>query len=73
MTVSLVLDTVKEKLGIHTDAELCHALDISPPVLSKLRSGTVIMGPAYLIRLHEASDIGTLELKKLLASRRSRT
>ena len=68
MTVEKLIDTVKQTLKIHTDAELCKVLGITPPVLSKMRAGAVGVGPAYLVRMHEATGMTTTEMKKLIAA-----
>lgn len=68
MTTQRMLTVVKEKLGARTDVDLCNATGITPQQLSKLRAGTLGFGPAHLIRLHEATNINTLELKRLLES-----
>lgn len=70
MTAELMIEHVKRKLNAPTDAHLAKVLGISPQVLSKLRAGTVGMGPAYLVRIHEATGMRILDLKTLLNNRR---
>lgn len=63
MSTADMLDKVKERLGLRTDAGLCRVLEVGPPIVSKLRSGALPMGPMMWLRLHEATGMRTLELK----------
>jgi hypothetical protein len=62
-----LLDAVKETLSLKTDAGLARRLDVSPPVISLLRSGKRPIGPSMLIRMHEASDMPISQLRALMA------
>lgn len=67
MTIEHLLYAAKKKLGTSSDVALCEATGITPQQLSKLRAGTLPVGPTHLIKLHEAMGVGTKELKALLA------
>lgn len=67
MTVEHLIFAMKKKLGVKMDYELCAATGITPPQLSKLRAGTLPVGATHLIKLHEATGVGTKDLKALLA------
>lgn len=67
MTVAKMLQIVKDRRGIKTDVSLCHQTGISQAQLSKMRSGALPVGPAALVKLHELTGMGTLELKLWIA------
>ena len=62
-----MLDAVIKKMRLKNDAALCRELEISPPVLSKIRSNVIPLGPVQLLRLHEYTGIPTRELKAMAA------
>lgn len=59
------LDYVRHMAGVDTDAALSHLLEISPAALSKLRNEKRPVGPAIIVRIHEATDIPIRDLKHL--------
>ncbi len=67
-----LLDTLAERLGAKNDAALSRALEVAPPVLSKIRHGRLPVGATILLRMHEASAIPIRELRDLMGDRRSR-
>ncbi len=60
-----LLDAVTAKLGLKNDAALSRALDVAPPVISKIRHGRLPVGATLLIRMHEVTDIAIRELKAI--------
>ncbi|MGK5020716.1 hypothetical protein [Janthinobacterium sp. LB2P10] len=60
-----LLNAVMAKLGLKTDAALSRALEVAPPVISKIRHGRLDIGATMLIRAHEVSDIAIRELKAI--------
>jgi hypothetical protein len=60
-----LLDTLKRKMKLRTDAELCDALDVHAPVISKIRHGKLAIGATILLKMHEKSEISIQELKEL--------
>ncbi len=67
-----LLDTLAERLGAKNDAALSRALEVAPPVLSKIRHGRLPVGATILLRMHEASGIAIRELRDLMGDRRNR-
>lgn len=63
--INLFLDKLIEDRGMNSDADLCRALGIFPPVLSKTRSGVLKIGANMILRMHERLDI---PVKKIRAS-----
>lgn len=62
-TVAALLDYLLSSLGLKNDAALSRALDVAPPVISKLRSGKLPLGPAIIISMHEVSEMPIADIK----------
>ncbi|CAN5223078.1 hypothetical protein BH11PSE11_BH11PSE11_24400 [soil metagenome] len=67
-----LLDTLREKLGLRNDAGLSRALEVEPPLISKIRHRKQPVGASMLIRMHEVSNLSIGELRKLMGDRRER-
>ncbi len=63
-----VLDAIIDKLQLKNDAALSRALEVAPPVISKIRHQTLPIGATILIRMHEISDFSIRELRALMAA-----
>lgn len=63
-----VLDAIIDKLQLKNDAALSRALEVAPPVISKIRHNTLPIGATILIRMHEISDFSIRELRELMAA-----
>ena len=63
-----VLDAIIAKLQLKNDAALSRALEVAPPVISKIRHNTLPIGATILIRMHEISDFSIRELRELMAA-----
>lgn len=61
-----VLDAIIEKLSLKNDAALSRALEVAPPVISKIRHRTLPIGATILLRMHEVSEFSIRELKSLM-------
>jgi hypothetical protein len=66
-----VLDAIMEKLQLKNDAALSRALEVAPPVISKIRHRTLPIGATILLRMHEVSDFSIRELRTLMTPRSS--
>lgn len=62
-----VLDAIIEKLQLKNDAALSRALEVAPPVISKIRHNTLPIGATILLRMHEISDFSIRELRDLMS------
>jgi plasmid maintenance system antidote protein VapI len=60
-----LLDTLIERMHLKNDAELCRALEVQPPIISKIRHRKLNVGATILLRMHEKSNIPIRELKEL--------
>ncbi len=63
-----VLDAIIDKLQLKNDAALSRALEVAPPVISKIRHQTLPIGATILIRMHEISDFSIRELREMMAA-----
>jgi plasmid maintenance system antidote protein VapI len=63
---NMLLDTLINKLKLKNDAALSRALEVDPPVISKIRHRRRRVGPALLIRMHEISNLSIKELRRLM-------
>lgn len=67
-----LLDTLIERLNLKNDAALSRALEVAPPVISKIRHARLPVGASMLIRMHEESGLSIRELRDLMGDRRGR-
>jgi plasmid maintenance system antidote protein VapI len=67
-----LLDSLIEKLGLKNDAALSRALEVAPPVISKIRHRRLPVGASMLIRMHEVSSLSVRELRDLMGDRRTK-
>ncbi len=62
-----LLDAIIEKLQLKNDAALSRALEVAPPVISKIRHYTLPIGATILLRMHEISDMSIREMRELMS------
>ena len=67
-----LLDSLIEKLHLKNDAALSRALEVAPPVISKIRHRRLPVGASLLIRMHEVSNLTIRELRVLMGARREK-
>jgi plasmid maintenance system antidote protein VapI len=67
-----LLDALLEKLHLKNDAALARALEVAPPIISKVRHRRLPVGASLLIRMHEVSDLSVSQLRELLGDRRQK-
>lgn len=67
-----LLDSLIEKLHLKNDAALSRALEVAPPVISKIRHRRLPVGASLLIRMHEVSDLTIRDLRILMGDRREK-
>lgn len=63
------LNILLERNFLKNDAELCRALMIYPPVISKIRHRRHGVSADLLIRMHEAFNMPISELRELMEHR----
>jgi hypothetical protein len=67
-----LLDSLIQKLSLKNDAALSRALEVAPPVISKIRHRRLPVGASLLIRMHEVSDLSIQDLRALMGDRRDK-
>jgi hypothetical protein len=67
-----LLDALIEQLGLKNDAALARALEVAPPMISKIRHRALPVGGAMLIRMHEISDLSIADLRLLMGDQRKK-
>jgi len=67
-----LLDAMLQRLQLKNDAALSRALEVAPPVISKIRHRRLPVGASMLIRMHEVSKFSVAELRDLLGDRRQK-
>ena len=60
------------KLSLKNDAAISRALEVSPPVISKIRHRRLPVTASLLIRMHEVSALSIAELRQLMGDRRGK-
>ena len=64
----VLLDFIKWRGNYKTDAALARALKVAAPVISKIRHGTLSVGAAIVLRIHELEKMPVADIRKLLAT-----
>ena len=67
-----LLNSLIQKLAIKNDAALSRALEVAPPVISKIRHRRLPVGASLLIRMHEVANLSIAELRALMGDRRTK-
>lgn len=67
-----LLDTLLGNLNLKNDAALSRALEVSPPIISKIRHHKLPVGASMLIRMHEVSEMSIRDLRYLMGDRRNK-
>jgi hypothetical protein len=67
-----LLASIIGKLNLKNDAALSRALEVAPPVISKIRHRRLPVGASLLIRMHEVTDLSIAELRSLMGDRRTK-
>jgi hypothetical protein len=61
-----LLNFIISRLGLKNDAQLADALELRAPTISKIRNRKLAISPAFLIRVHDVTDISVFELRRLI-------
>ncbi|AIY41272.1 hypothetical protein LT85_2114 [Collimonas arenae] len=67
-----LLDSLIEKLHLKNDAALARALEVAPPVVSKIRHHHMPVGASLLVRMQETSHLTVRELRALMGDHRAK-
>jgi len=61
-----LLDLAADILKCKNDAALCRALEVAPPVASKIRHARLPVGASMVIKLHLATGMAVREIKTFI-------
>ena len=64
---SKLISEVINVTGLKNDAALSRAVEVAPPVISKIRTGRLKLGANMLVRLHLLSGISVERMKIVIA------
>ena len=64
---SKLISEVINVTGLKNDAALSRAVEVAPPVISKIRTGRLKLGANLLVRLHLLSGISVERMKIVIA------
>ena len=67
-----LLESLIHKLNLKNDAALSRALEVAPPLISKIRHRRLPVGASLLIRMHEVSNLSIQDLRVLMGDRRNK-
>jgi hypothetical protein len=67
-----LLGSLIGRLHLKNDAALSRALEVAPPVISKIRHRRLPVGASLLIRMHEVTDLSIKDLRLLMGDRRNK-
>lgn len=61
-----LLDDVMEEYGIKNDAALCRFLGLTPPVVSKMRRGSLGVSGDTKILIHEKTNMSIADIQRIM-------
>ncbi|MGV3654676.1 MAG: hypothetical protein ACO1N5_10705 [Noviherbaspirillum sp.] len=67
-----LLGSLRGRLNLKNDAALSRALEVAPPIISKIRHRRLPVGASLLIRMHEVTDLSIKDLRELMGDRRNK-
>jgi len=65
-----LLDSMLKHLKLKNDAALSRALDVAPPIISRIRHSRHQVGGSILLRMHEVTGMSITALRQLMGDRR---
>lgn len=60
-----LLDEVKSQCGLKNDAALSRALEVAPPVISKIRHGTLDIGATMIVKIMRLTAMSIMEVDRI--------
>lgn len=61
-----LLDTLKEKYGLKNDAAISRALEVAPPVISRIRNGKLEPSSDIILKIHEKLGMPVSDIRACL-------
>ena len=62
----MILDVLKEKYDLKNDAAIAKALEIAPPIVSRIRNGKSNVSAEIILKIHETFRMPVADIKALL-------
>ncbi len=62
----MILDVLKEKYDLKNDAAIAKALEIAPPIVSRIRNGKSNVSAEIILKIHETFGMPVADIKALL-------
>ncbi len=63
-----LIEALKVLFKLKNDAALANALNLAPPVLSKLRAGKLKITPVLLVKIHDTFNMPITQIRALYQS-----
>ena len=60
-----LLDYLRREYNLPSDAALAEAMEVSPPVISKLRNGHTNLTASMMLRIHDVFGISIANIKRI--------
>lgn len=68
---AVLLDTLRARYGLTSDAALARKLNMAPPNVSKLRRGTLPLGATVILNIHETLGMAVEQIRELAGAPRA--
>ncbi|WP_426106413.1 hypothetical protein [Massilia sp. TSP1-1-2] len=63
-----LFDFIIEKMALKNDAALGRALEVAPPVISKIRHGKLPVTARMMIKIHDVANMSIREIRTFLGT-----
>lgn len=67
-----LLDHISHRLNLKNDAALARTLEVTSPMICKVRKRQLTLGASLLIRIHEVTDLPIRDLLDMVGDRRQK-
>lgn len=62
-----LFDSLRRQYSLHSDAALAEMLKMHPPVISKMRSGSLPVGATCILAIHERLGLAVADIRAAIA------
>jgi hypothetical protein len=66
VAIDRLFDEVMTSNNLKNDAALSYFLHVAPPVISKMRNGSLPLGDSMVLKLHELGGLSVRHIRKAL-------
>jgi len=64
-----LFNTIRADYNLSSDRKLAQALEVAPPVISKIRSGKLAVGATMILKAHEELGYPVKKIRELLTEK----